>query len=67
MYNCIQSNRRLPYAANRGWFYAVKLELLDPRILLISDGRMFFKQLVVQRHVNRSDLRLLTEITLGIL
>ena len=67
MYNCIQLRRRLPYAADRSGFYAVELELRYPRIFLISDGRIFFKQHAVQRHVNRSDLRLLTEITLGIL
>ncbi len=51
MYNCIQSNRRLPYAADRGWFYAVKLELLDPRILLISDRCIFFEQHTVNRYI----------------
>ena len=67
MYNCIQSNRRLQYTAHGGGLYAIQLEFLYPRILLISDGRIFFKQHAVQRHVNRSDLRLLTEITLSIL
>ena len=50
MYNCIQSRRRLPYAADSSRFYSVKLELLDPWILLISDGRILLNQHAVHRH-----------------
>ena len=66
MYNCIQSRRRLPYAADRSGFYAVELELRYPRIFLISDSRILFKQHTVNRHINNSYLRFLAEIPFGI-
>ena len=67
MYNCIQSRRRLPYAADSSRFYSVKLELLDPWILLISDCCVFFEKDSVKRHVNSTYLRFFAKISLGIL
>ena len=66
MYNCIQSNRRLPDAANRSRFNAVQLKLFYPWILLISDGRVVFKHHTVNRHINSPDLRFFTEISFRI-
>ena len=65
MYNCIQSRRRLPYAADSSRFYSVKLELLDPWILLISDCCVLFEKDSVKRHVNSTYLRFFTKIALG--
>ena len=53
MYNCIQSGRRLQDAADCSRLYAVQLELLDPRILLIPYGCVLFEQHTVGRHINR--------------
>ena len=66
MYNCIQSCRRLPDAAYRSRFYPVEFKLLYPRIFLISDSRILFKQHTVNRHINNSYLRFLAEIPFGI-
>ena len=65
MYNCIQSRRRLPYAADSSRFYSVKLELLDPWILLISDCCVLFEKDSVKRHVNSTYLRFFAKIALG--
>ena len=67
MYNCIQSHRRLPYAANRSRFYAVEFKLFHPRIFLISDSSILLDQHTVSRNVNSPYLRFLTEIALGVL
>ncbi len=66
MYNCIQSRRRLPDAADCSRLYTIKLKFLDPRIFLISDGRVFFEQHTVDRYINSSDLRFLAKIVPGI-
>ena len=66
MYNCIQSHRRLPDAAYSSRLYAIKLKFLYPRIFLISDGRVFLEQHTVNRHINGSYLRFLSEIIPGI-
>ena len=66
MYNCIQLRRRLQDAAHSGRLYPIKLEFFDPRIFLISDGRVFLEQHTVNRHINCSDLRFLTKIVPGI-
>lgn len=62
MYNCIQSHRRLPYAADRGRFYAVQLETFKPRMFFVPYTRILFDHHTVQRHVDRADLRFLTKI-----
>lgn len=67
MYNCIQSSGWLPDAADRGRLYTVKLKLLDPRILLISDSRILFEQDTMQRNINCSYLRFFTYIIICIL
>ena len=66
MYNCIQSYRRLPDAADCSRLYTVEFKLFDPRILLISYGRVLFEQHPVSRHVNSTYLRFFTKISLSI-
>ena len=67
MYNCIQSSRRLPDTAYSGRLYPIQLKFLDPRILFISDGRIFLEKHTVNRYINCSDLRFLAKIVRGIL
>jgi len=67
MYNCIQSRRWLPDTAHCSRFYAIELKLFDPRILLISYGRVLFEQHPVNRHVNSTYLRFFAKISFGIL
>ena len=67
MYNCIQSQGRLPDAADCSRLYTVEFKLFDPWILLISYGRILFEQYSVSRHVNSSYLRFLTKIPLSVL
>ena len=67
MYNRIQSHLKRHYAADRCRLYAVQLKLLDPRIFLISDGRILFKQDAVQRNIDCPYLRFFPEIIIRIL
>ena len=57
----------MPDAADRGRLYAVELEFLNPRVLLVPYGSVLFEQHTVDRHVNSAYRRLLAEVFLRVL